>query len=392
MPSFRFLHSSDLHLGKRFGRLPEEARVALQQARQQIVARLAATAHQHKLQHVLIAGDMFDTETPSDRVQRQALAAMRAASDLHWWIIPGNHDSAAAETLWAAMTEHAAQNVHLLMQADPVEIAPGVQLLPAPCRYRFAGQDLTQWMEAAATPEGDLRIGLAHGGVLDFGSDEAGGEVIAPNRAATARLDYLALGDWHGSFTLDLRSRYSGTPEADRFKHSGRGQVLVVELPGAGEPPIVEAVEIGAYNWQEHLLDITPTADVSALLQAVLPAERATWHQHLLRIKAQGWITAPQRLSLQMSVADFGPEFCYFELDETGLRSEHYVEDLDLIATSGALRAAAVDLLRLAEDVSLAQAEQDVASAALNRLFAYAQDTAQSDSTKSGTTKTGMST
>lgn len=384
MTSFRFLHCSDLHLGKRFGRLPEETRVALQQARQQSVARLAAVAQQHKVQHVLIAGDMFDTETPSDRVLRQALAAMRAASDLHWWIIPGNHDSAAAETLWAGMAEHAAQNVHLLLQPGIVEISPGVQLLSAPCRHRFAGQDLTEWMDAAVTPEGDLRIGLAHGGVLDFGSDEAGGETIAPNRAASARLNYLALGDWHGRFTLDARSHYSGTPEADRFKHAGYGQALLVELTGTGSPPIVTAVETGAYHWQEHILELTPSAKITERLEGVLPTQRSHWQHHLLRVKVTGWVTAPQRLALQAFANKLGPEFCYFDLDETGLRSEHQLEDLDLIAINGVMRAAAEDLLRSAEDETLAQGERDVASAALNRLFAYAQESPQSGATKLG--------
>lgn len=374
MSTFRFLHCSDLHLGKRFGRFPEETRIALQQARQQIVAGLAAVAQAHAAEHVLIAGDMFDTETPSERVLRQALAAMRAASDLHWWIIPGNHDSAAAETLWASLAEHAPPNVHLLMWPEVVQIGPGVQLLPAPCRHRFAGQDLTQWMDAAETPTGDLRIGLAHGGVLDFGSDEAGGETIAPDRARSARLDYLALGDWHGTFTLDARSRYSGTPEADRFKHAGRGQALLVELSSVGQDPKVEAIETGALHWQDLSLDLTPAADAGALLRAQLPSDRAGWHQHLLQIRAQGWITAPQRLALQQVIAEVGPEFCFFNLDETGLRSEHQVEDLDLIATNGALRVAAEDLLQAAEDTALAQVERDVASAALNRLFAYGQE------------------
>ena len=78
MPSIRFLHTSDLHLGKRFGRFAEETRMALLQARQEILARLAKLAQAHDATHVLIAGDMFDTETPSERVQRQAGREARA--------------------------------------------------------------------------------------------------------------------------------------------------------------------------------------------------------------------------------------------------------------------------------------------------------------------------
>lgn len=374
MTPFRFLHTSDLHLGKRFGQMSEEVRADLQRARQQVIASLARVAQEQGAQHILIAGDMFDTETPSDRVQRQALAAMAAAQDLQWWIIPGNHDSAAAETLWAGLQSHASDNTHLLMHPDPVLMAPGVHLLPAPCRHRFAGQDLTAWMDACETPATELRIGLAHGGVLDFGSDATGGEVISPNRARSARLDYLALGDWHGAFTLNERSRYSGTPEADRFKHAGRGQCLLVELTTPGQPPQITPVETGSFHWQDHVLTLTPASDITAELQALLPPQRAQWHLHLLRLKAEGWVTAPQRLALDAAVAQVAPEFCHFALEASGLRIEHQLADLDLIATTGALRAAAEDLMQAAEDEQQAQGERDIASAALNRLFAYAQD------------------
>jgi DNA repair exonuclease SbcCD nuclease subunit len=376
MPAFRFLHTSDLHLGKRFGRFEEETRMALQQGRQDILPRLAALAREHGAEHVLLAGDTFDTETPSDRVQRQALAAMGAAEDLNWWIIPGNHDSAAAEPLWAALAAHAPENVHLLMAPEPIEMAPGVVLLPAPCSHRFTGRDLTAWMDACDTPPGALRIGLAHGGVVDFGSEagsDGAGETISPKRSGLARLDYLALGDWHGSLRVDERTHYSGTPEADRFKHAGRGKCLLVEISAAGQSPKVAALELGQYHWQEVTLDLTPTTDISATINDLLPAARAEWRFQLLRIRATGWASPPQRLALDQSIAGLAPEFCHLELVADDLGTEHDIEDLDMIGQGGALRVAAEDLMRAATDTALAEEDRTVASAALNRLYAYAQ-------------------
>lgn len=376
MSSFRFLHTSDLHLGKRFGRFEEETRMVLQQARQHILARLAALARDHGVGHVLIAGDMFDTETPSERVQRQALAEMGAAENLNWWIIPGNHDSAAAEPLWNALQKHAPENVHLLLQPDPVPMAPGVVLLPAPCRHRFSGQDLTAWMGEAETEPGVLRIAIAHGGVLEFGSDATteGGETISPRRAEQARLDYMALGDWHGQFRVNDRMHYSGSPEADRFKHEGRGHCLLVEIPAPGEVPQVVPLETGQCSWQEIRLPLSPSGDVAAAVRDSLPEHRAGWRHHLIRVCATGWVTAPQRLALQREVSGLAPEFCHLELDLTDLGTEHHLEDLDLIGRGGALRVAAEELMRAAEDPALAATDRQVAAAALNRLFGYTQD------------------
>ena len=89
MTDFRFIHSSDLHLGRRFGNLPEDIRGRLVEARHAVIKSLSVTARNHGASHVLIAGDLFDTETPSDQVWRQALAAMAAAERIQWWIIPG---------------------------------------------------------------------------------------------------------------------------------------------------------------------------------------------------------------------------------------------------------------------------------------------------------------
>ena len=100
MSEFRFIHSSDLHLGRRFSNLPEDIRGRLVEARHLAIDALAGAARQHGADDIFIAGDLFDTETPSERVWRQALAAMGAAQELRWWIIPGNHDSLAAESLW----------------------------------------------------------------------------------------------------------------------------------------------------------------------------------------------------------------------------------------------------------------------------------------------------
>ena len=62
----RFLHSSDLHLGKPFGRFPEDVRVRLRQARQDSLSRLTAIARENAATHILLAGDtLIACMTPS---------------------------------------------------------------------------------------------------------------------------------------------------------------------------------------------------------------------------------------------------------------------------------------------------------------------------------------
>ena len=105
-------------------------------------------------------------------------------------------------------------NVRPLLSPEPVEIAPGAVLLPAPCTQRRPGRDLTAGMAETATPAGALRIGLAHGAVQSF-SEDGNPALIPPDRAETAGLAFLALGDWHGQLGIGPRTWYAGTPEAE---------------------------------------------------------------------------------------------------------------------------------------------------------------------------------
>ncbi|MER9724650.1 MULTISPECIES: metallophosphoesterase [unclassified Mesorhizobium] len=374
---FRFIHSSDLHLGRRFSNLPENARGRLVEARHASIGRLAASALDHGASHVLLAGDVFDTETPSDAVWRHALAAMSSAQGLHWWILPGNHDSLAAEALWSRVRAHAPANVHLLDAPEPVEIAPRVVLLPAPVPRRFPGRDLTEWMPLCATPADHFRIGLAHGGVLTFGSEDGGADIIPPDRAKSARLDYLALGDWHGLKQFGDRTFYCGTPERDRFKHSGPGTCLAVTLLAPGAVPEVNTIQAGQFDWREAPLPLIPAQDAVAALKMLLPVEGKERRDMLLKIRATGRLGLPARMALTRAAELAEPEFWHFEFDDADLATECSLEDLDGIALSGALRLAAEGLHQRSEDAVTPPTDRAIAAAALRRLYNYVQGETQ---------------
>ena len=115
--SHRFLHSSDLHLGKSFGRFPEGVRNRLREARHGTIARLAAAARLGGADMVLLAGDTFDAETPAPDTLRHALRAIAEAADITWFVIPGNHDSLAATELWRRIATDTPPNLRLITEA-----------------------------------------------------------------------------------------------------------------------------------------------------------------------------------------------------------------------------------------------------------------------------------
>lgn len=368
MNAFRFLHSSDLHLGRAFGGYPEGIRHRLREARHGVIARLAKAARAEGASMVLLAGDTFDAETPAPETLRQALQAMREESDLTWFILPGNHDSLAASELWRRIALDAPTNLHAVTNNTPLELSPGHWLLPAPCTHRRSGLDLTEAM-STPTPEGVRRIGLGHGAITDFSGEEGTTGIIPPDRAARSGLDYLALGDWHGQMQVTPTTWYSGTPEPDGFKHDVPGAALLVMIDG---PAKVTRVEVGQFRWTRPTLDVLPGEDVAARIAAALPTVRA--RDHLVRLVVSGRLPLAERTALDADLKAREPDFGWFEPDLDSLSVEALPEDLDQIDRAGALRQAAEALMAESIDAGLSQSDRDLATSALARLYALAQE------------------
>lgn len=369
----RFLHTADLHLGKPFGRFPEDLRGRLREARHAGIARLAAVARIHGVADILVAGDTFDAQTPSPATLRQALHAMGADLGLRWWLLPGNHDSLAATDLWDRIVRDAPPNVRILRTTEPVEIGTGAFLLPAPCTQRRPGRDLTADMASAATPAGALRIGLAHGAMRDF-SEDGNPALIPPDRAETAGLAFLALGDWHGQLRIGQRTWYAGTPEADGFKHADGAGALLVML--AGTAPAITPVPTGALAWTSLFLDLLPGDDPQARLSRLLPPVTAR-RDTLLRVTATGRTGLAGEAAFADELAAVEHDFAWLEVDRAALAIDHAPADLEVFGAPGtALRAAADTLRAEADDLALPEEERVAALTALSRLYAFAGDAA----------------
>lgn len=268
----RFLHTADWQMGRRYGRFNEEDAAALFEARFEAVERLARLAHDKNVDAVIVAGDVFDSQTPADRTLHRTFQAM-GGFDGPWILIPGNHDAALPESVWtqAARIRAVPDNVHVLLEPGVSEFREqGFVVLAAPLTQRQTYDDLTAWFDTAATPEGLLRIGLAHGSVEGQLPDAAdSSNPISANRCETARLDYLALGDWHGTKSINPRMWYSGTPEQERFKDNGAGQALIVEVDHPGAEPSVAQHPVGKHHWIKVHQHLSVATDLDVLVQEI---------------------------------------------------------------------------------------------------------------------------
>jgi len=156
--------------------------------------------------------------------------------------------------------------------------------------------------QAAATPPGAIRIGLAHGSIINFGSEGEATNPIDPTRATKARLDYLALGDWHRSLQVGPAIWYAGTPEPDRAGGQEQGTALLVELAGSGTSPSVSPLMTGTYRWitrSERLVDEGSLADIDQRLRNEPDLSRL-----ILRLRIEGSLPLAGYAAFQRHMAD----------------------------------------------------------------------------------------
>ncbi|MEP4053426.1 MAG: DNA repair exonuclease [Litorimonas sp.] len=376
--AFTFIHTADWQLGKSFGQFPADISGALRLARQSVISRIAAAAQQVGAKHVLVAGDVWDSAIPSNTTLRQPLAIMGEAAEIQWWLLPGNHDPDGPDGLWDRIDAVKPENVRTLREPVPLEIEAGVFILPAPWSRIQHGQDLTDWMPTCETPDGALRIGLAHGGVRGFGSEGEGArEIISPDRAETARLDYLALGDWHAHAEISQRTAYPGTPEPDRHKSGARGQVLAVTVD-SGQTPKTEIIPTAIYDWPLIELIAEPEKIESQIsdLRTALRTGQPLRHTHV-RLDISGEMTVENWAQFESFAEEMSGECASFDLrGAKNVRLVVVAQDIESLDAQGSVREAAESLSARSENPDLSLEDRQIASEALRLLFRYAGGTA----------------
>lgn len=331
----RLLHTADWQIGRYYNVFDPEDAALLADARFKAIERLASLANEHAVDAVLVAGDVFDAQGVADRTIHRMFHAMNEFAG-QWILISGNHDAALAESVWTRATRLKAipENVATCLSAQPLLLEHiGIAILPAPLTQRHTHVDLTEWFADAQTPPGLLRVGIAHGSVQGILADTIdSANPIAADRAQQARLDYLALGDWHGTKQIDARTWYSGTPETDRFKANDSGQALLVELDAESEPRVT-ALATGQYRWHIGRFNIEVATDVEQTLAAI----RAYAACDVVNLEISGRVDLESHQRLTAAIEQARGRVRGLILDLSALQLEPTASDIEALQADGYL-------------------------------------------------------
>lgn len=265
----KILHTSDWHVGKKLQgreRLIEQA---------QVLEEIKAVCENEGIELVLIAGDVFDTYTPSAEAEELFYEKVKkiAGEERAVLIISGNHDDGVRLSAVAPLSEE--QGIYVVGNArlglsckdtarkiKAIQSGKGyaiftndkgeqvyISMLPYPNEARFKEEKselsyierMQGWIAEgeSAREAGMPSIFMAHvfiaGGKVSESEREIdlGGARAIPV-SALPRTDYIALGHLHKKQRMGENCYYSGSPLQYAFDESADKSVKVFNLTQKG--------------------------------------------------------------------------------------------------------------------------------------------------------------
>ena len=265
----RFLHLSDLHLGKRvneFSMLEDQA---------YILKEMLNIIDEQKVEAVLIAGDIYDKVIPSAEAVRllDDFLTRIAARELPVFLISGNHDSAERVAFGSRLMSSRQIYLSPVFESDvePITISDRygeihIYMLPfvkpSLVKRVYPEEEIITYQDAVNAAVQHMQIDtdkrnilLAHQfvtGAARCDSEELSvGGLDDVDASIFDGFDYVALGHLHGPQKIGKETvRYSGTPLKYSFSEANQKKAAV----------IVDVEEKGKINIQQ--IPLVPKHDM----------------------------------------------------------------------------------------------------------------------------------
>ena len=265
----RFLHLSDLHLGKRvneFSMLEDQA---------YILKEILNIIDEQKVEAVLIAGDVYDKVIPSAEAVRllDDFLTRLAARELPVFLISGNHDSAERVAFGSRLMSSRQIYLSPVFESDvePITISDrygeiNIYMLPfvkpSLVKRVYPEEEIITYQDAVNAAVQHMQIDtdkrnilLAHQfvtGAARCDSEELSvGGLDDVDASIFDGFDYVALGHLHGPQKIGKETvRYSGTPLKYSFSEANQKKAAV----------IVDVEEKGKINIQQ--IPLAPKHDM----------------------------------------------------------------------------------------------------------------------------------
>ena len=335
--------------------LSEEAQARFSAARLDVIGEMGNLAINEGCEFVVVCGDVFDSNQVERQVLTRALEKMAEYPQVTFYLLPGNHDSLDASSIYRSptFTKRGPDNVKVLDGSAPVQAVPGVELIPAPWPNKHPVTDLVASAYQGLEPTYAVRIVVGHGAVDYKNPNPDDPKLISleklEGKIGAGLIHYVALGDRHSTTDVGATGRvwYAGAPEPTAYVETDPGNVLLVDVDVNNVN--VERRRLATWEFVSHDCQISSDADIDALQEWLLSLTNKD--RCIVKLGLVGQVSLAQKARLDGVLEYYSETFAALETWER--RSDLVVVpdnlDVDRLGLSGFAREALDELSEKAE-------------------------------------------
>lgn len=350
--SMRIIHCADIHLDSALTTHLDKERA--RSRRKEILdtfRRMLIYASENGVQAVIIAGDLFDSETVSSATVNVVLGEIARHNELEVYYLQGNHDPGKSIFAGKIIPE----NLHTFedrwtyyrLDKNAGESGYDNEML-ADSNIVLAGIELTadnknSIYDELSIRESDVNIVTLHGQAQAYGIAQ-GTEDICLDKLKDRGIDYLALGHIHKPKKENLDHRgiyvYPGCLEGRGFDECGAHGFVLVDIDDMTHELKTKFIPFAYRRLYDVQVDITDAADshdaadmIAEMLYREVNSHESDQSQALVKITVNGSIDVEKEIDMDYLFRQFEDSFYYMKLeDKTNLKVDQlkYVHDMSL--------------------------------------------------------------
>lgn len=308
----RLLHCGDFHLDS-----PLTTNLSGEKKKQRknelllSFVRIMEYADEHKIDAVLISGDLFDSEFVSVHTERIVKETVARYQKITVFYLPGNHDPKG----FTKTEEQNPRNLIVFSEKWDYYRLGNVVIAGAVLTAKTRGELLSSFQ---VYPE-DINIVMLHGQIAAY--EDGKEDTIPLSELKNHSIDYLALGHVHRFQQFLLANGigcYCGCPEGRGFDECGEKGFVIVHLDGKQIHP--QFFPFAKRTVQERKVDITGAESTSEAAERIKASLSDCSAEDLVLISLCGTVSLSSEYHLPFLRKLFSEKYYAFSINDRAVK------------------------------------------------------------------------
>ncbi len=270
MNNITFIHTADIHLGRKFLYLKDKS-IEAREHLFDILEKIVNIAIEKNVKFLIISGDLFDSNNPSMYVVAKFLdsVSLLEKHKIKIILLPGTHDYLKANGIYSNSIFNSYKNLYIFN--DPSK--KSIEFEDLSLGF-YAYPPISNKMKDSPIVGFDFnnnlkyRIILAHGSVQITGKSAFDDSPITLDEIKNSNASYIALGHWHQNidFSNTVPCFYSGSPELIDLDQINSGFVMYGDLNNNK----FEKIKVGERFFDEIIIPIDSIKSREKLIEQII--------------------------------------------------------------------------------------------------------------------------